>query len=111
MDDNDAHARARARVRQLKAFYLHAAIYVVVMLGLLAINAATRDGAHDMMFNGSRFHSDGGDWWVIWPALVWGIAVAIHAVVVLIGGVDRVDDWEQRKVDDLVRREKERTGV
>ena len=111
MADTQAYERARSRVRQLKAFYLHAAIYVIVMLGLLAINAATRDGPHDMMFNGGRFHSGGGDWWVMWPALGWGIAVAIHAAVVLVGGVGRLDDWEERKVEELVRREKERSGV
>lgn len=111
MDDTQAYERARARVRQLKAFYLHAAIYFVVMLALLAINAVTRDGAHDMMFNGSRFHDSGGDWWVMWPALGWGIAVAIHAITILVGGVGRLDNWEERKVEEIVRREREKTGV
>lgn len=111
MDEAKAYTRARARVRQLKAFYLHAAIYLVVMLGLLGINAATRDHDHGMMFNGYRYHDTGGDWWVVWPALVWGIVVAVHAIVVLIGGVGRFDNWEDRKVEELVRREKEKTGV
>ena len=111
MDDAQAYLRARARIRQLKAFYLHVAIYLVVMLGLFAINAATRGSGHDMMFNGSRFHGDGGDWWVMWPALGWGIAVAIHAMVILVGGVGRLDDWEERKVEEMVQREKDRTSV
>jgi len=76
-----------------------------------SINAATRGGAHDMMLNGSRYHNAGGDWWVMWPAIGWGIAVAIHAVVVLVGGVGRLDDWEERKVEEIVQREKERSGV
>jgi hypothetical protein len=111
MDEMQAYERARARVRQLKAFYLHAGIYIVVMLGLLAINAATRDSGHDMMFNGRAFHNSGGDWWVMWPALGWGIAVAIHAIGVLSSGFGRLDDWESRKVEEIVQREKERSGV
>ena len=111
MNEEQAREKARQRVRQLKAFYVHAGIYVVVMLGLLAINAATRDGGHDMMFNGHNFRATGGDWWVIWPALGWGIAVAIHAVVVLVGGAGRLDDWETRKVEEIVRREREKTST
>jgi hypothetical protein len=105
------HLHRHERVRQLKAFYLHAGIYAVVMLGLLAIDAATRGTGHDMMFNGRTFHDSGGDWWVLWPALGWGIAVAIHAMVVLMGGIGRMDEWEDRKVEEIVRREKERSGV
>ena len=102
---------ARARARQLRSLYLHVGIYVVVMLGLLAINAMTRDGAGSYMYGRHMYHHGGGDWWVVWPALGWGIAVAIHAVVVLTGGTTRIAGWEDRKVEELIQREKNRAGV
>ena len=111
MNEKQAREKVLQRVRQLKAFYLHASIYVIVMLGLLAINAATRGSGHDMMFNGNNYHGTGGDWWVVWPALGWGVAVAIHAVVVLIGGAARLDDWEAHKVEEILRRERDKSSV
>lgn len=109
--DQDLRRWALRRARQLRWLYVHAAIYAVVTVGLLLINAVTRDEPGTHMFGGQRFHHGGGDWWVIWPALAWGMAVAIHAVVVLIGGTTRMESWEDRKVEELVRREKERSGV
>ena len=109
MDESELYKQARARARELRALYVHVGVYVVVMLFLLLINAVTRGHSGTHMFNGMPYHQAGGDWWVIWPALGWGVVVAIHAVLVLIGGTGKLDSWENRKVDELVRREKERT--
>ena len=57
------------------------------------------------------YHHGGGDGWVMWPATAWGVAVALNAVVVLVGGTGKLDSWEDRRVAELVRREKEKTGV
>ena len=97
MDDEQLEEWAHARAKQLRDFYTHVGIYAVAMAFLLLLNSITRG-------------SD-GSWWVIWPALGWGIAVAINAVAVLIGGAGKVDTWEERKVEELVRKEKERTKV
>jgi hypothetical protein len=45
-------------------FYTHALVYVLVNLGLFAINTVT-----------GRGH------WYIWPLLGWGIGLAIHGTV------------------------------
>jgi choline-glycine betaine transporter len=111
MDETQLQQWARARVRQLRALYLHVGVYVVVMLFLLLINAVTRDTSGSYMFAGHMHHRGGGDWWVIWPALGWGVLVALHAIVVLIGGTGKLDNWEDRKVEELVTRERDRTSV
>jgi hypothetical protein len=110
MKDEELYEWARTRARQLRGLYLHVGVYLVVMLTLLMINAMTRGDAGMYRMAGRQYHRDGGDWWVVWPALAWGAAVAIHAVVVLLGGTGKVDTWEERKVEELVRREKERSG-
>lgn len=111
MKDEELYEWARARARQLRGLYLHVGVYLIVMVTLLLINAMTRDDAGTYHMGGQALHRNGGDWWVVWPALAWGAAVAIHAVAVLIGGTGKVDTWEERKVEALVRREKERTGL
>lgn len=111
MNDTDLYEWARTRARHIRAFYLHLGVYLVVMLFLVMVNAMTRDDPGSYMYGGYMHHRDAGDWWVVWPALGWGLAVAIHGLVVALGGTDRVDGWETRKVEELVRREKARTGA
>jgi hypothetical protein len=55
---------ARRRVRTKNGFYIHALVYVLVNLGLFAINAATGHGH-----------------WAVFPLLGWGLGLAIHGIV------------------------------
>ncbi|MGO1118264.1 2TM domain-containing protein [Rhodovibrionaceae bacterium A322] len=75
-------------VRDIKGFYNHALQYGLVMVGLTIINLVTSPGY----------------FWVIWPALGWGIGLAIHGlsvfeIVNLFG-----DDWEKRQIEKRLRR-------
>ena len=56
--------------------------------------------------NASGSDAQRGNWWVIYPVIAWGAALSIHPALVLFGGLGRFGGWEERKVDDLVRREK-----
>lgn len=85
---DDRLQRARKRVRALREFYVHAAIYVVVISGLAAINWITSPGY----------------WWVVWPMLGWGIAVGAHAVSVFFEGSMLGAEWEDRKTRELMER-------
>lgn len=111
MEDEQLYQWARSRARQLRGLYLHIGVYVVIMAFLVLINAVTRDQPGSYMFSGHMYHRAGGDWWVIWPAMGWGVVVALHALAVLLGGTGKLDSWEDRKVAELVRREKDKTTV
>jgi hypothetical protein len=87
MDDTERFERARRRVEAIKGFYLHLSIYLIVIGALVAIDLVTSSDA----------------FWFYWPALGWGIGIAIHAVVVFIGGPFGAD-WEQRKIRKLMER-------
>ncbi len=67
-DPNDLEARARRRVGRKIGFYIHALVFVLVNLGLFAINAVTGD-PH----------------WARFPLMGWGLGLAIHGLVTLIG--------------------------
>ncbi len=64
---DDIEARARRRVGMKMGFYTHALVYVLVNLGLFAINTFR-----------------GGEYWAIWPMAGWGLGLAIHGVITFI---------------------------
>ena len=69
-------------VRNIKGFYTHLIIYVVVIGFLFALNIIM-----------SSNHI-----WAIWPAIGWGIGVIFHALsafeVINFFGID----WEKRQI-------------
>ena len=62
--DDSIEARARRRVRRKMAFLIHALVFVVVNLGLYAINGFT-----------------GEPRWAQFPVWGWGLGLAIHGLV------------------------------
>jgi hypothetical protein len=79
-------ARAKRRVAAMTGFYIHLLVFVLVLAGLFTINAAS-----------------GGAWWVLWVLFGWGIGVVAHALAVFGRAPQAVADWEQRKVNQLVK--------
>ena len=96
IDANDAASAERARRRLVseKGFYVHLVTYVLVITGLFIINALTGPGR----------------WWFVWPAIGWGIGIAVHALSAfgLIGLLGR--DWEERRLKELIEEERRRGG-
>lgn len=87
--DAELHRLARRRVKLKMGWYLHAAVYTTVNLGLWAIDRST-----------------GGQRWHVWPLLGWGLGLAIHGVMTwfaLGGGGIR-----ERMVQRMVQRELQR---
>jgi transcriptional regulator with XRE-family HTH domain len=75
-------------VRDIKGFYTHLIIYIVVIGFLFALNII-RSSNHI---------------WAIWPAIGWGIGVTFHALnvfeVINLFGVD----WEKRQIKKRLNR-------
>jgi hypothetical protein len=91
MNQEQLYERAHERVEAVKGFYVHAAVYVMVNLGLFAINALTSFGA----------------WWFYWPLIGWGIALTIHGVVLFFfeGKGPLGKEWEERKTKEMMEKE------
>ena len=89
-DRQAAYEHARQRVRALRGFYRHLAIYAVVNTGLVAIN----------LLSGS------GRLWFFWPMSGWGLGVLVHAISVWGGSFWLGREWEERKIAELLAREK-----
>jgi hypothetical protein len=89
MDDPEVYERARKRVRQIKGFYIHALVYVLVNLLLIALNLSMPRG---------------GVWvpWSLWPLFGWGIGLAAHGLSVFdIAGLWGAE-WEERKIKEII---------
>ena len=85
MEQEERYKRAEARVKELKSFYSHLVIYVVVMVILFIVDLQDR-----------------GNWWFYWPLMGWGIAIVIHGFNTFTTG------WEKRKVEQLMEKEQDK---
>ncbi len=83
--EREKYLAAKARVAVLKGFYIHVAIYAAVMVGLVAINAASGD-----------------HWWAQWPLIGWGIGVLAHGYFAHFPSKVSVKGWEERKIKETM---------
>lgn len=90
-DDGDAGRRARAvrRVRSIKGFYSHGAIFALVMTILAVVDVAT-----------------GSPYWVQWPLLGWGAGIIVHGLIVYGRIPLALSDWERRKVEQMIEQDR-----
>ncbi|MGZ3461129.1 MAG: 2TM domain-containing protein [Archangium sp.] len=92
-NDPQAYERANKRVEDLSGFYMHLLVYLVINLGLFLIDVLTPGGP-----------------WFYWPLIGWGTVVLLHGVTVLLQGSLFTERWKERKVRQLMERDRERPG-
>jgi hypothetical protein len=92
LNETELQRLARRRVKQKMGFYIHATVFVLVNLGLTAINFAK-----------------GGVSWHLWPLAGWGLGLAIHGFVTFasLNG----DGLRERMLEDEVARLRQRRNV
>jgi len=82
-DENDLERRARRRAGMKMGWAIHLLVYLVVNTLLAALSVL--QGRH----------------WAIYPALGWGVGLAVHGLVVLLassGWTERLVEAERRKL-------------
>jgi len=88
MINEQQYQEAKRRVRRIAEFYQHLGVYIVVNIGLVAINLI----------------SNPEDIWFVYPLIGWGIGVAAHGLkVFMTDGWSR--SWEERKIREMMERE------
>jgi 2TM domain len=85
LDEQLKYRRARERMAEIKGFYIHALVFVLVVSGLAAVNFAL-----------------GKPYWVLWVLLGWGAGVALHAALVFGRETSFLSNWEARKMKQLM---------
>ena len=89
------YERAKKRVRALSGFYKHLAVYIIVNLFLIAIKYVKSDAQDFYTF--STFST----------AFYWGIGLAFHALGVFYNHVFFGRNWEDRKIRELMDKDKQ----
>jgi hypothetical protein len=85
MDEHQKAVRAQERVYEITGFYIHLAVFVVVIAVLFFINMT----------------ADPNDWWVQWVVLGWGIGVLTHALAVFGRLPKMFVEWQLRKIKEI----------
>jgi hypothetical protein len=88
--------RARRKVAELKGFYVHLMIYLIVNTMISVIKIV-----------GNSYHNDTftGPFWQVgtWaPWLFWGIGLAFHAMKVFGLNPFFGKDWEERRIKEFM---------
>jgi hypothetical protein len=86
ISENAAYARAKKRVEELKGFYGNLTAYSIVIPTLAIIN----------------YNTFWGFQWFWFPMLGWGLGLSFHAFGVFGYG----KTWEERKIQEIVNKEK-----
>ncbi len=89
MDDRD-YRLAKKRVKAKREFYQHLSTYAVMSVFFFLLNAVTAFG----------------NWWFYWPMLGWGVGIMFHYFDVfgLPGVGETSNDWEQKAIEEELRR-------
>jgi hypothetical protein len=87
MVDSQRIVAARRRVAEIEGFFIHLAVFALVIALLTGVNVYTGD-----------------QWWVQWVVLGWGIGVTAHGIALFANKPRFIANWERRKFREFVRR-------
>lgn len=83
-----SYLQAQKKVKKLKGFYIHATVYVLVNLFVIAGNIQLGESLSNM----DNY----------WAAIFWGIGLLVHGITVFMPKVFFGSDWEERKTRELM---------
>lgn len=89
MQEDERYLRAKKKVENLKSFYTHLTVYVLINVFLFVINLSTYDG----------------HWWFIYPLGGWGIGLLAHALSTFTFGFFS-EEWEERKIKEYMEKDR-----
>ncbi len=84
------YLQAKKRVREIKGFYIHALVYVLVNLFILIL----------------KFQKHGNIEFHDWGIGLWGIGLAIHGLSVFLPNFILGRNWEERKIREIMEKNK-----
>jgi hypothetical protein len=86
--EDTKYQKAKNRVKEIRGFYVHLGVYVLVNSLLFLIDITT---SPDTL-------------WFYWPLFGWGIGIVMHVVYVFGFGHWFGQDWEEKKIKEIMDR-------
>jgi len=93
--EQERYERALKRVKQIKGFYTHALVYLVVNIAIVILNF------QDLKLGESYFQIQN-----FFTAFFWGIGLAAHGLSTFMPEWIMGKDWEERKIKEFMEKEK-----
>lgn len=90
------YQQALKRVKKIKGFYSHLLVYIVINAMLLIVKYKNIDVDENFW-----------RWQTFNTVLFWGIGLAAHGLSVFIPTFMIGKDWEERKIRELMEKEKQ----
>ncbi len=90
----ERYQEARKKVKEIKGFYSHLTVYVLVISVLIFIN---------LKYTPEYL-------WFFWSAIGWGFALLGHASKVFNWMPQFGKDWEEKKIKELMDEEKKQNN-
>lgn len=87
----DRYTRAKARVEEIRAFYNHVLVYVIVISGIAALN---------------YYQNQWEQPWFLFTLGGWGIGLLIHALTTFSSNPFTDKEWEKRKIQEVMNKER-----
>jgi len=91
-EENKKYLKAKKRVEEIKGFYIHLAVFLVVVTIIVVINVA--------VFAAGRPDYEGWNFWFLFPFGFWGFAVLMHGLRTFLFGSQ--SSWEKRKIKQIM---------
>ena len=105
-ENNTAYDRALKRVEEIKKFYGHVKVYIIINVLLLLITAD-----FVTILDGNTLKNISFEKWLHWntygTAAVWGIGLLAHGLYAFRYKFTFLKKWEARKIEQLMQKEDE----
>ncbi|MFS0749941.1 MULTISPECIES: 2TM domain-containing protein [Oceanobacillus] len=85
--EDNKYVRAKKKVEELKAFYIHLIVFILINSMFIVINVLNYEQA--------------GHWWFVYPLIGWGIGLVAHGITISSFGIFG-PNWEERKIKEYM---------
>ena len=89
-DEQNIYLKAQKRVEDIKAFYGNLTVYIIIISGLAILNLVTYPQ----------------HLWFLYPGIGWGLGVVIHGMSVFNYMPFLGSNWEEKKIQELMNKDK-----
>ena len=95
--EEQKYTRAKKRVKSIKGFYSHLAVYLGVNIFLIVLRIISDNGLEELW-----------DWTTYNTAIFWGIGIIFHALNVFGMGFLLGSNWEDKKIEEIMNKDKKK---
>ena len=96
---NSKYGRAKKKVDDIKGFYSHLTVYIIVNLAIIAVRIG--------IFNENGIDVDIPAWTIFTTPFFWGIGLFFHGLWVFSDKLSFIRNWEDRKIREFMKEDED----